>query len=373
MAWKVRASWKERIMSARIVKGRPFFPLDQKLKLRADHWSEGAARVATRQGLLGKSFELAAEAYSDATGGSMSKDSLRRITEGWGMAMEEQRKAEARRVYDAEVPQLASRVVTVSQPIRSQANLSTDGGMVLLRKEGWKEVKMSAISEIQPKLAGSTPAEASPEVRIRLCRHSYQAGLWNADEMGQHQYLEGTRRQVQLCRCFTSVNDGAPWIDRITASNYPKAIQIIDWGHAKERLWKVAKAAFGEGTPLSQQWAEKQIDLLWHGRIKEVVQALQLLDWNHIICLEDIRQSPTYFESRQSKMDYAQFRQTGYPIGSGTVESGINTVVHHRLKRQGRGWKRENAQAMLAALSEFHSGRFQSAWNSNLPLATTPS
>ena len=322
--------------------------------------------MATRQGLLGKSFELAAEAYSDATGGSMSKDSLRRITEGWGKVMEEQRKAEAQQIYDAKVPQLASRVVTTNQPIASQANISTDGGMVLLRAEGWKEVKMSVISEVKPKTAASTKAPAAPEIRIRLQRHTYQAGLWNADEMGQHQYLEGTRRQVALCPRFTSVNDGAPWIDRITTNNYPKAVQIIDWGHAQERLWKVAKAAFGEGTPSSQQWAEKQIEWLWHGRVEEVVRTLQQLNWEKISCLEDIRQSPAYFESRQSKMDYAHFRQAGYPIGSGTVESGIHTVVHHRMKRQGRGWKRENAQAMLAALSEFHSGRFQTAWNTHL-------
>jgi hypothetical protein len=318
---------------------------------------------------LGKSFELAAEAYSDATGGNISRDSLRRITEGWGHATEEQRQAEARQAYDAEVPQLASYVVSVSKPIESQANLSTDGGMVLLREEGWKEVKMSVISEVQPKTVVSTKPEVSPEIRIRLQRHSYQAGLWNADEMGQPQYLEGTRRQVEACPRFTSVNDGASWIDRITTSNYPKAIQIIDWGHAEERLWKVAKAAFGEGTLPAQQWAEQHIDLLWHGRVKDVVRALHQLDWDRIACPDDIRQSPAYFESRQSKMDYALFRQAGYPIGSGTVESGINTVVHHRMKRQGRGWKRENAQAMLAALSEFHSGRFLIAWNTKLPLS----
>ena len=357
-------------MFAQIVKGRQFFPLDQKLKLRADHWSEGAARVAARHGLLGKSFELAAEAYSDATGGHMSRDRLRRITEGWGKTQEEKRKTEASQVYDAEVPQLASRVVTVSQPIGSQANISTDGGMVLLREEGWKEVKLSVISEVNPQTATSTKSEVSSEIRIRLQRHSYQAGLWNADEMGQPQYLEGTRRQVEGCLRFTSVNDGAPWIDRITTSNYPKAIQIIDWGHAEERLWKVAKAAFGEGTLPSQQWAEKQIELLWHGRVHEVVSVLHQLDWEKISCLEDIRQSPAYFESRQSKMDYAHFRQAGYPIGSGTVESGINTVVHHRMKRQGRGWKRENAQAMLAALSEFHSRRFQGAWQAGLTVST---
>jgi hypothetical protein len=326
--------------------------------------------VATRQGLLGKSFELAAEAYSDATGGHMSKDSLRRVTEGWGQVVEEKRQAEAIRLYVAEVPQPVSKIVSVNKPIQELANISSDGGMVLLREEGWKEVKMSVISEVKPKMEPPTKQGGVPEIHALLTRHSYQVGLWNADEMGQHQYLEGARRQVGLCRRLSSVNDGAPWIDRITTSNYPQAIQIIDWYHADERLWKVAKAAFGEGSLQSQQWVEKQADLLWDGHVKEVVSALHVLDWNHISCLEDIRQSPAYFESRQSKMDYARFRQAGYPIGSGTVESGINTVVHHRMKRQGRGWKRKNAQAMLAALSEFHSGRFQSAWLSGLPVST---
>lgn len=320
--------------------------------------------MAARQGLLGKSFELAAEAYSDATGGPMSRDSLRRVTEGWGQAVEEQRQTEAEQVYAVEVPRPVSQVVSVNRPIRELANISTDGGMILLREEGWKEVKMSVISEVKPKTIRSIKQEASPETRILLTRHSYQAGLWNADDMGQHQYLEGARRQVNLCPRLTSVNDGAPWIDRITSSNYPQVIQIIDWSHAEERLWKVAKAAFGEGSRSAQQWVDTQVDRLWHGRTHEVVSALHALDWNHISCLEDVRQSPAYFESRQSKMDYALFRQAGYPIGSGTVESGINTVVHHRMKRQGRGWQRKQAQAMLAALSEFHSGRFQSAWQS---------
>jgi len=313
---------------------------------------------------------LAAEAYSDATGGNMSKDSLRRVTEGWGQAVEEKRKAEAERFYDAEVPQPVSQIVSVNKPIRGLANLSSDGGMVLLREEGWKEVKMSVISEVKPKTGLSAKQKSSSEVRILLTRHSYQAGLWNADEMGQHQYLEGERRQIGLCQRLVSVNDGAPWIERITAHNYSQAIQIIDWYHADERLWKVSKAAFGEGSLPAQQWVKQQADLLWHGRVKEVVSALHALDWNHISCLEDVRQSPAYFESRQSKMDYAYFRQSGFPIGSGTVESGVNTVVHHRMKRQGRGWKRKNAQSMLAALSEFHSGRFQIAWQAALPLST---
>lgn len=336
------------------------------MRLRADHWSEGAARVATRQGLQAKSFDKAAESYSDATGGSMSGDSLRRVTEGFGQAVEEKRVAEAQKVYNPKTPPLAQQVVTVTMPIRGQANISTDGGMVLLRGEGWKEFKMSVISEVQVKAGKPSPEEAHPDPLIHLIRHSYQAGLWTADQMGQHQYLEGTRRQVERCVRLGSANDGAIWIERITTTNYPQAVQSIDWAHAHERLGNVAKAAFGEGTQPAQQWTAQQASLLWHGRVEEVVSALHALDWNQITGSDDIRNSPSYFETRKLKMDYARFRQAGYPIGSGTVESGINTVVHHRMKRQGRGWKRQHAQAMLAALGELHSDRFHAAWQAGL-------
>ena len=87
--------------------------------------------MAVRQGLQAKSFDKAAESYSDATGGTMSSDSIRRITEGFGQELEEKRMGEAQRVYDPQTPQLAQQVVTVVAPIKEQANISTDGGMVL--------------------------------------------------------------------------------------------------------------------------------------------------------------------------------------------------------------------------------------------------
>ncbi len=354
-------------MSVQRVRARRFFPLDHKLRLREDHWSEGAARVAVRQGLQAKSFDLAADAYEDAVGAAMSSDSLRRMTEGWGAIVESRRQAEARQVYAEKGALAAEKVVEVNTPIQAQANVSSDGGMMLLRKEGWKEVKMCVFSQVKVSAVPPSLQEPRPAPKITLQKHSYQVGLWDADEMGQHQYLEGTRRQVALCPRFGSVNDGALWIDRITTTNFSQAIQVIDWGHASERLWKVSKAAFGEGTPESKTWAKHQQEQLWHGHVSEVVTALYALNWTQITCIDDVRQSPAYFETRQAKMNYDHFRQAGYPIGSGTVESGVNTVVHHRLKRQGQGWERPNAQSMLAALSELHSGRFQTTWLSHLP------
>jgi hypothetical protein len=265
-------------------------------------------------------------------------------------------------VYDSQTPQLAQQVVTVTAPIKEQANISTDGGMVLLREEGWKEFKMSVFSAVQVKALKPSPTETHPDPQITLRQHSYQVGLWTADEMGQHQYLEGARRQVERCPRLGSANDGGVWISRITITNYPRIIYSIDWAHAHGRLSNVAKAAFGDGTQPAQHWTQQQVELLWHGHVEDAVTALQALNWDQITCVVDIRNSPAYFETRKHNMDYARLRREGYPIGSGTVESGINTVAHHRMKRHGRGWKRQHAQAMLAALGELHSDRFLLAW-----------
>ena len=51
--------------------------------------------MATQQGLQAKSFALAAEAYREAIGSSLSADSLQRITEGWGAQVHDRRQAEA--------------------------------------------------------------------------------------------------------------------------------------------------------------------------------------------------------------------------------------------------------------------------------------
>jgi hypothetical protein len=335
-----------------------------------DHWSEGAARVATRHGLQAQSFALAAEAYRDALGGSMSADSLRRITEGWGQAVATQRANEAQQatapVEVGESPR-ARRVVEVD-PIATQGSLSSDGAMVLIREEGWKEVKVVAVSEVSVQDAGererdvARPSRRDHDALVTLSRHSYQAGLWDADTFAPYQYAEGLRRGLDHCAQVTSTNDGAPWIERVTRLNFPEVPQIIDWSHAAEHVWAVAHEVPGEPLPAAPCWAETQLEALWDGQVAEVVQTLDRLHLAQESYSPLVQQAPDYFRARQKQMQYDQFRANGWPIGSGVVESAANTVVHHRLKRPGRGWKREYAQAMLAALCELHSHRFERTW-----------
>jgi hypothetical protein len=267
------------------------------------------------------------------------------------------------------------RLIAAMDPIDGQANLSTDGGMVLIRNEGWKEVKLTTVSEAKVKPATerrSAKGESSRRAQdplVTLSDHSYQAGLWDADEMARHQLVEGLRREIDQCERLSSVNDGARWIKRITEANFPAAVQIVDWRHASDRLWDVGNRVFGERSSEAKEWVGHQLDSLWDGWVDSVTMALEALSLDGEEQPDEVCQAAGYFKNNQKRMQYDLFRQEGYPIGSGTVESGINSVVHHRMRRPGRGWARDNGQGMLAALSALHSGRFHQAWDASLPCA----
>ena len=140
--------------------------------------------MATREGLQAKSFALAAESYREAVGGSLSPDSLRRLTEGWGQVVAERRADEAPQanapVAVGESPR-TRRVVEVD-PIAGHASLSADGAMGLIRTAGWKEVKIAAISAVGVGDADARtqdparPSRRDHDALVTLSRPSYQAG-----------------------------------------------------------------------------------------------------------------------------------------------------------------------------------------------------
>ena len=338
--------------------------------------------MAARHGLREPSFELAAEAYTDAVGGSISGSSVRRVTEGFGGQLAEEKKQEAERAMAigplGESPR--ARRVALKDPIQGVGNVSSDGTLILIRGEGWKEVKMVAFSQVEvlepdseKRRRAQQEGKRGQEEIVRLSAHSYYAGLWDADTFGPYQYAEGLRRGFDLLPRCSSVNDGAPWIERITGMNFLQAIQVVDWGHSAQRLWAVANAVYGEGQAEAAAWVERRKDELWVGHVERVIQALGPLNLERVTYPEVVQQAPGYFRNNCKRMRYDEFRAAGYPIGSGTVESGARNVVQPRMRRPGRGWERDNAQAMLAALGELHSGRFQWAWRQVYPRPVTQS
>jgi hypothetical protein len=201
-------------MSAQRVGRRLILPLDQKLALRADDWSSGAARVATRLGLRAKSFDLAAAGFSHAVGRGISGDSMARLTEEWGRRAAEQRNAEAACANQSgrRDESLARRRLNEVAPITTQANISTDGAMMLARGEGWKEVKIVAISEARPRPSAHIclPSPAA-ETAIRWSNWPITATRRTCGTPTPWrciQYAERLWQGLDYCPKRSSANDG---------------------------------------------------------------------------------------------------------------------------------------------------------------------
>lgn len=333
--------------------------------------------MATEQGLQASSFARAAKAYTNAVGSYISRSSVRRITQGFGQRLVEQKQQEAERASAVaemgESPR--ERRVAMRDPIQERGNISSDGTMILVRGEGWKEVKVATFSKVEilgaedeRRRSAQREGKRAHEDVVRLSTHSYCAGLWDADTFEPYQYAEGLRRGLDQVEQLSSVNDGAPWIVRTTFTNFPEATQVIDWNHAVERLWAVAHALYGEGEKAAH-WAKEHEEALWTGKVEQVIEALEQLDLDQPCYPDPVRQAPGYFRRNRERMCYDLFRTLGYPIGSGTVESGAKNVVKHRMRRPGRGWNRDCSQTMLVGLSELYSERFEWAWQQAYHLA----
>lgn len=310
-------------------------------------------------------------------GGYISRSSVRRITEGFGQRLAKQKEGEGEHASAIaekdESPR--ERRVAMRDAIQGRGNISSDGTMVLVRGEGWKEVKMATFSQVEVlryentrRRSAQRKGKRAHEDVVRLSAHSYCAGLWDADTFEPYQYAEGLRRGLDQVEHLSSVNDGAPWIERTTFTNFPEATQVIDWNHALGRLWAVGHAVYGEGKE-AEEWVREREEVLWAGKVEQVIEVLEKLDLDQPGYPDPVRQAPGYFRHNRERMRYALFRAQGYPIGSGTVESGAKNVVKHRMCRPGRGWNRDCSQAMLAGLSELHSDRFEWAWQQAYHLA----
>jgi len=165
-----------------------------------------------------------------------------------------------------------------------------------------------------------------------VVNHSYRAGFWEVKGFAEVQWAEAKRRGVEWAKRLTSVNDGALWIWVLAPLCYPLAVEVVDWWHAVERLWKVGNLVFGQGSELANAWVKARKDGLWRGEVAKVIGALRWVRSGSEEVTKEARLLREYLSEHAERMRYEQFREAGKPVGSGTVESGCKNVVGTRLK-----------------------------------------
>jgi hypothetical protein len=127
-------------------------------------------------------------------------------------------------------------------------------------------------------------------------------------------------------------------------------------------LWQVAAVWFSHDQAATTAWVESQKDHLWQHGGRPVLRAIRQLCPRGQPLPEKVWPVVHYLLTHRHRIHYQQFRQAGYPIGSGVVESGGKVVMQERMKQAGMRWSRTNAQAMLALRSILLSDRWDEVW-----------
>ena len=160
---------------------------------------------------------------------------------------------------------------------------------------------------------------------------------------------------------FVLISDGADWISNLFQSLFPGSDMILDWYHAMENLWKCAHDLFGKDSQLAKEWVAVYKELLWHGEIETVLKRL-LEEAKHAKNQTPLRNLYNYYESRKDRMKYDEYRNKGYPIGSGAIESANSYSIQNRLKQSRMRWLIENANYIAHLRNKYFSGEWDQMW-----------
>ena len=154
------------------------------------------------------------------------------------------------------------------------------------------------------------------------------------------------------------IGDGASWIDGFVDTHCSRGVRIVDWYHAVGHLWALGKEAYGEE---AEQWVEEMKRHLWEGRVEEVVAGCEAVLAGRGQWSEEVAGTAEYFRVRAEQMRYPEYRQAGYPKGSGAVESGCKGIAW-RCRGRGQRWKTKGLRSILALRSAGMGGRREWKW-----------
>jgi hypothetical protein len=312
-------------------------PLDAALGLARDSHSPGVRRAVGRLGAL-LPFAQAADTLGEVAGVQASASAVRAVTEAVGARREEELAAAADAAWRDGLPPAAG-----PAPAPARLYVAMDGVRVLATSGEGKEAKVGVVRPEHRRAGGDlAPAAAS-----------YVAGFAPAEAFGPRLALEARRRGLERAAEVVVLGDGAEWIWNLAAEHLPGATQIVDWYHARERVWDLARervwdlarARYGEGTAKAAAWAERQLNRLAKGEVAALVAA-----WRRLKCpaaAAAVRDEQAgYFANQAHRMAYGRYRARGLDIGSGMVEGACKLVIGAREKGPGMRWSLPGAQAV---------------------------
>ena len=216
-----------------------------------------------------------------------------------------------------------------------------DGGMVSTRPD-WREVKLGMVFRSENHLPGTEEKRGI----ISSARYVAQLG---SQEVFKEQMAAAFRMDTSFSSSRVAyLADGAPGNWAIAETVCPTATQILDWYHAVENAMTCGKAVLGEKNSVGLEfWEAGMKCLLANGATDLLITTLlEFVDQTSDAGLEALNGFIGYVRNNQSRMHYKKFREQGFIIGSGPIESAHRHVIQTRMKKAGQHWSVPGASRM---------------------------
>lgn len=112
---------------------------------------------------------------------------------------------------------------------------------------------------------------------------------------------------------------------------------------AAQYLWKAGKLIYGEGSAFVAPWVKERETLLLEDKVLLVI--------THLHAFLDLRPALGlilhYFQQNQARIRYGTYRQRGYFIGSGAIESAGKQLAAGRIKGPRMRWNVTEVNSLL--------------------------
>jgi hypothetical protein len=312
-----------------------FHPLDGTLELGRGLCSVRVRALACRFASY-LPYAVAAQELELVCGIRLSASSVQRLAKETGRYLRSEWEARERRLR--ECPDADPK-----GPAPEQLHISMDGVMAHVGG-AWREVKLGVCYQ-----RGAQGAKGMKAAKAAPVQTSYYATLASSDQFGRRMHALGWVAKEPLCRKVAVLADGSDWIWREAAKRFTGRVQILDFFHASEHLWTVARSRFAQDEQAASEWvSEQKAELLEEDKgVDTVIQRIR--EWQPATEADrEVRRLELgYFSTHARRMKYKNYQQAGFHIGSGVMESSCRWVVQQRMKGAGMRWSREGAECML--------------------------
>jgi len=323
------------------------------------HWSEGVAKEAVWLSGVVDSYEAAEAVMSRVGHIQMSDSTIWRRVEKWGEQFVE---VEAQRQQQANRMPTRTELLRPSQQQEGRKGAAMDGAMVHILEEGWKELKVGCIFDIEVRPTFDKARQEWVDMGHAI-NNSYVAHLGGSEKFGQLVWSEAQDRGWEQYFDTQIIGDGAAWIWNLADQHFFDSRQTVDWYHASQHLHTAAQSYHPDDPARSQRWYNQAETTLFQGHPEKIVDALRQRANQQPHTAEILRTEAGYFENNKRRMDYLECREEGYLIGSGVVESGAKQFKA-RFTGPGMRWSRPGIERLIPVRSAILSHAFDILWPS---------